>query len=88
MENILRSGDVFKLCDFGSCSKETLDYEKASKFEVVEATELFEKYTTMMYRPPEMMDSKLGFVNEKSDIWMLGCVLFVMCFTKHPFMDS
>ena len=78
--------DIFKLADFGSCSKETLDSEKAAKYQIAEAEELFEKYTTLMYRPPEMID--LTFVTEKSDIWMIGCVLYVICFAKHPFMDA
>jgi Protein kinase domain. len=27
-------------------------------------------------------------VNEKVDIWMLGCILFTLCFYKHPFQDE
>lgn len=42
-----------------------------------------------MYRPPEMCDLYLGYqVNEKVDIWMLGCVLYTLCFFKHPFVDG
>lgn len=39
-----------------------------------------------MYRPPEMIDLYLKYeVSEKVDIWMLGCVVYVMCFYVHPF---
>lgn len=39
-----------------------------------------------MYRPPEMCDVLLGHkVNEKVDVWMLGCVLYTMAFLFHPF---
>ena len=32
-----------------------------------------------MYRPPEMIDKYLKEdVDEKADIWMLGCVLFIL----------
>jgi AP2-associated kinase len=27
-------------------------------------------------------------VNEKVDIWMLGCVIFTLCFFIHPFAES
>lgn len=41
-----------------------------------------------MYRPPEMCDpyQKL-IVSEKVDVWMLGCILYTMCFYKHPFQE-
>jgi hypothetical protein len=36
-----------------------------------------------------MIDLYLKYeVNEKVDIWMLGCVLYVMNFYIHPFQDS
>ena len=49
---------------------------------------VWESTTTLMYRPPEMCDPyKLFKVDEKVDIWMLGCVLFTMAFFKHPFQE-
>ena len=51
--------------------------------------ESYEKYTTMMYRPPEMIDSYKRYkVDTKVDIWMLGCILYALCFFRHPFQDS
>jgi serine/threonine protein kinase len=43
----------------------------------------------LIFRPPEMCDfySKLP-VNEKVDIWCLGCVLYSLMFKKHPFLDA
>lgn len=36
-----------------------------------------------------MMDRYLRYdVGLKGDIWMLGCVLFILCFAKHPFEDG
>ena len=49
VENILQLDGVFKLADFGSCSTDTLDYEKSSKKEIAEKMEMFERYTTLMY---------------------------------------
>ena len=89
IENILCNDTRFMLGDFGSCSVDTLDYETSSKGEIARKMEHFEKYTTLMYRPPEMIDKYLKFpVGVKSDIWMLGCVLYTLCFAKHPFMDA
>lgn len=42
-----------------------------------------------MYRPPQMIDVYLKYpVDERVDIWMLGCVLYVMNFSFHPFQDQ
>eukprot|EP00330_Aristerostoma_sp_ATCC50986_P011847 CAMPEP_0114583438 /NCGR_PEP_ID=MMETSP0125-20121206/7162_1 /TAXON_ID=485358 ORGANISM="Aristerostoma sp., Strain ATCC 50986" /NCGR_SAMPLE_ID=MMETSP0125 /ASSEMBLY_ACC=CAM_ASM_000245 /LENGTH=124 /DNA_ID=CAMNT_0001776877 /DNA_START=474 /DNA_END=848 /DNA_ORIENTATION=- len=38
---------------------------------------------TPYYLSPEMCEEKP--YNEKSDIWALGCVLYEMCTSKHPF---
>lgn len=27
-------------------------------------------------------------VDEKADIWMLGCILYVLTFGRHPFPDG
>lgn len=89
VENILLQGKNFKLWDFGSSSKETLDPNKATDDEVEDQIEKFEKYTTFMYRPPEMIDKyKKWKVDLKVDVWMIGWVLFALCFFKHPFQDA
>lgn len=42
-----------------------------------------------MYRPPEMCDTYMGYlINDKVDMWMLGCVAFTLMFFKHPFHES
>ena len=47
------------------------------------------KFTTPRYRAPEMIDSLSNYpVNTASDIWALGCILFQLCFHKHPFEDG
>lgn len=89
VENILMQGEHFKIADFGSWSTDILDYEKDSKVTIGQKMELFEKYTTMMYRPPEMIDQyKRYTVGTKVDIWMLGWVLFTLWFAKHPFQEA
>lgn len=75
-----------KLCDFGSSTREKVDLSEVPKGKMYKYEERFEKNTTLMYRPPEMIDVYLKYpVDERVDIWMLGCVLFVMNYKYHPF---
>ena len=79
VENILLHNGKFKLCDFGSASEEFLDPLKCSEDELEDSFEQYEKYTTFMYRPPEMQDKYSKFeIGLKVDSWMLGCVLFAL----------
>lgn len=89
IENVLLNNGRFKLCDFGSCSTQQVDFSRISPSDFYSYEEFYDKNTTMMYRPPEMSDLYLKYeVNTKVDIWMLGCVLYSICFFKHPFCDS
>lgn len=73
VENILLKDKRFKLCDFGSVSVDYLDPTKASPDELDDAFDQYEKYTTFMYRPPEMQDKFCNYeIGEKVDCWMLG----------------
>ena len=89
VENILLKDQKFKLADFGSC--ETSDNfirwanQQPKKF-VDSQYDEFEKNTTLMYRPPEMMNKYLKYdVDFQVDMWQLGCILFTLCFGYQPF---
>lgn len=57
LENLLyNSPDDIKFCDFGSISKEVLDFSQIPSSEYYKYEEYFEKHTTQMYRAPEMCD--------------------------------
>jgi AP2-associated kinase len=89
IENVLKVGNNFKLCDFGSASSDTLDPKKETKNSILENFSKFEKNTTFMYRPPEMCDPYSKFpIFEKVDVWMLGCILYTLLFKQHPFQDA
>ena len=79
--------NVFKLCDFGSCTVKTVDCRKQlnrQQRNIVE-TEI-SKNTTLAYRAPEMVDLYQGkLINEKVDVWSLGCLLYKLCFRKTLF---
>ena len=90
VENILCfENEEYKLCDFGSVNTFDIDFKLVDPDKMYKYEEIFEKQTTLMYRPPEMCDPYLGYkVNSKVDLWMLGCVLFTLMFFKHPFAES
>ncbi|KAM3139310.1 BMP-2-inducible protein kinase [Paramecium bursaria] len=95
VENILLHQKQFKICDFGSASTQKIDLRQPYYFislvsnkELSKYEEQFSKYTTEMYRPPEMTDIYQRFeVSEKVDIWQLGCILYSLCFYVSPFQE-
>ena len=89
IENILKKKRNYKLCDFGSASDEVFDPKISDEFVKEQNFANFEKHSTLYYRAPEMCD-RYGenVVNEKVDIWSLGCVLYTMVFKEQPFMNA
>jgi len=90
VENVLLApGGTFKLCDFGSWSDECGDPSELDAKAIAALKESIDRHTTMMYRPPEMVDLYQQFcISEKVDIWMLGCILYTLMFYRHPFQDE
>ncbi|XP_066470293.1 cyclin-G-associated kinase isoform X2 [Tiliqua scincoides] len=91
IENMLMSNQgTIKLCDFGSATTiaHYPDYNwSAQKRATVE--EEITRNTTPMYRTPEIIDLYSNFpIDEKQDIWALGCILYLLCFRQHPFEDG
>lgn len=91
VENVLitskGSSKRFKLCDFGSAAP-----PRPAPTTVVECRQMDEdvqKHTTLQYRSPEMIDVyRKQPLNEKSDIWALGVLLYKLCYYTTPFEDQ
>lgn len=89
IENVLKFGQNYKLCDFGSASSDTMNPRNETKQSLLEKFEVYERTTTFIYRPPEMCDEYCGYiVNEKVDVWAVGCILYTILFKTHPFQDA
>lgn len=88
IENILIGEDKhLKLCDFGSCTSRAQVYNTAE--EMAEEEERIQKYSTPSYRAPEMVDLfQKKILDNKTDIWALGCIFYIMLFFKHPFPEG
>ncbi|KAF8910082.1 hypothetical protein CPB84DRAFT_1764569 [Gymnopilus junonius] len=87
VENILQSSPTsFKLCDFGSAA--TVQNLPSNTQEVRALEADLNKHTTLQYRAPEMVDvySKRP-INEKSDVWALGVLLYKLCYYTTPFEE-
>lgn len=91
VENFLIGSDgLLKLCDFGSATTDfhspdiTWSTQQRNNLE-----ELLQKFTTPMYRAPEQLDTWNNYpIGVKTDVWALGCILFCLCYKKHPFEDA
>ncbi|KAG8267632.1 BMP-2-inducible protein kinase [Homalodisca vitripennis] len=87
VENILLSDSgSYVLCDFGSATGKVLNSSSQGAPAVQEE---IQKYTTLSYRAPEMVDIYSGKpITTKADIWALGCLLYKLCFFSLPFGES
>eukprot|EP01135_Chromosphaera_perkinsii_P002317 Nk52_evm103s221 gene=Nk52_evmTU103s221 len=87
VENVLfQSGGIFKLCDFGSATTNAFQPMKSN---IQLEQEDINSNTTLQYRAPEIVDLYLDYyVDEKIDIWALGCLLYKLCYYETPFGDN
>ncbi|KAL3990502.1 Protein kinase domain family protein [Acanthocheilonema viteae] len=91
IENLLFDAYGYvKLCDFGSATTEVVTPDETwSAFQRAQLEEELARHTTPMYRAPELLDMYSNFpVGPAQDVWALGCVLYYLCYRKHPFEDS
>lgn len=87
VENILQSTPTsYKLCDFGSATTVSRPPTNTQEIRALEAE--IGRHTTMQYRAPEMIDlySKRP-IDEKSDVWALGVLLYKLCYYTTPFEE-
>ena len=91
LENFLIGSDgLIKLCDFGSTSNQQIlpnPSWNAQKRATLE--DQMAKYTTPMYRAPEMMDTWNNEpIGPPVDCWALGCIIYSLITLRHPFPEG
>ncbi|CAK9439747.1 uncharacterized protein LODBEIA_P38470 [Lodderomyces beijingensis] len=85
IENVLINAQgTFKLCDFGSTTAPIMPPQDQQQFKLISHDTLY--HTTPQYRSPEMVDLYRQVpIDEKADIWALGCFLYKLCYYTTPF---
>jgi len=84
---LLTDDDVPILMDFGSCdlARWNVNDSKAA----MALQDIAGERCTMPYRAPELFNvSSQCQIDERTDIWSLGCLLFAICFLRGPFDEA
>ncbi|KAG5638476.1 hypothetical protein H0H81_012408 [Sphagnurus paluster] len=92
------------LMDLGSTVKARIPIENRSQALLQQVSNLFDVHfmshltsqqdiaaeqSTMAYRAPELFDVKTGHtLDEKVDIWSLGCTLYALAYSHSPFENT
>ncbi|EMD44740.1 actin-regulating kinase, putative [Entamoeba histolytica KU27] len=88
VENVLFKNKKFLLTDFGSVVPESKFYNR-TKGDCPIIDENIQKYTTLAYRSPEMINLyDYKPIGRKADVWALGCILYKICYFDTPFEES
>lgn len=85
IENVLLDDKrTYKLCDFGSAVPYAPVPKTSQEFQLLKDDIM--QHTTPQYRAPEMIDLTRKFpIDDKLDIWALGCFLYKLCYYTTPF---
>ena len=79
-----RAGSVPQIMDFGSVAVARVSIR--NRRDALMLQESAAEFSTMPYRAPELFDvPSTADVDERTDVWSLGCLLFAMMYGYSPF---
>ena len=84
-QNLILVNNRYKICDFGSAIDTKVTFDQLEKKKASSFIEYIETNSTLNYRSPEMIEPFGKVIGAASDIWMLGCITYLLTFRKHPF---
>ncbi|XP_043224684.1 serine/threonine-protein kinase 16-like [Amphibalanus amphitrite] len=72
------------IMDLGSMAEARVEVETSAQARQLQ--DLCAERCSMPYRAPELFNVQAGDrIDERTDIWSLGCLLYALCFFKSPF---
>lgn len=72
------------LVDLGSATEARIQIRSQSDAQKLQ--DLAEERCSIVYRAPELFSvDSYAIIDERTDIWSLGCVLYALCFFKSPY---
>lgn len=72
------------LVDFGSSTEARV--EICGQADAMKLQDEADEKCSLCYRAPELFQvESFAIIDERTDIWSLGCVLYALCFFKSPF---
>lgn len=72
------------LVDFGSATEARV--EICGQSDAMKLQDEAEEKCSLCYRAPELFQvESYAIIDERTDIWSLGCLLYALCFFKSPF---